>query len=44
MVVLFEGVGNRMAMLARPDFYMLIAGHYEIDPRPVAYDPLNPES
>ena len=44
LVVLFEGASNRMAMLARPDFHMLIAGHYEIDPRPVAYDPNHPEN
>jgi hypothetical protein len=44
LVVLFEGAGRRMAMLARPDFHMLIAGHYEIDPRPVAYDPAHPDN
>jgi len=44
LVVLFEGASNRMAMLARPDFHMLIAGHYEIDPKPVPYDPKHPEN
>lgn len=44
LVVLFEGASNRMAMLARPDFHMLIAGHYVIDPKPVPYDPAHPEN
>lgn len=43
LVVLFEGATQRMAMLARPDFHMLIAGKYVINPDPVAYDRNNPE-
>lgn len=43
VVVLFEGDTRRMAILARPDFHVLIAGHYTIDPEPVAYDRLHPE-
>jgi hypothetical protein len=34
LTVLFDA-GGRMAMLARPDFHMLIAGSYTIDPRPL---------
>lgn len=44
LVVLFEGDTQRMAMLARPDFHMLIAGHYVIDPKPVPYDRVHPEN
>jgi hypothetical protein len=35
LVALFEGDTMRMAMLARPDFHMLIAGKYVIDPTPL---------
>jgi len=35
IVVLFEGVNRRMAILSRPDFHMLIAGEYTIDPTPL---------
>ena len=36
IVALFEsGDNGRMAMLARPDFHVLIAGSYVIDPRPL---------
>ena len=41
--MLFEGDTQRMAMLARPDFHMLIAGKYVINPTPVAYDRMYPE-
>ncbi|MBC2664167.1 hypothetical protein H7F51_01400 [Novosphingobium flavum] len=43
LVVLFEGATQRMAMLARPDFHMLIAGKYVINPEPVPYDVNRPE-
>ncbi len=43
LVVVFEGAGERMAILARPDFHMLIAGKYAIDPKPVPYDPAHPD-
>lgn len=33
IVALFESETQRMAMLARPDFHMLIAGKYTIDPK-----------
>lgn len=36
LVVLFEGPTQRMAMLTRPDFRMLIAGKYTIDPTPLS--------
>lgn len=35
LVVLFESATQRMAMLTRPDFRMLIAGKYVIDPTPL---------
>ncbi len=35
IVALFEADTFRMAMLARPDFHMLIAGKYTIDPTPL---------
>jgi hypothetical protein len=35
IVALFEADTQRMAMLARPDFHMLIAGKYTIDPTPL---------
>ena len=35
LVALFEGDTLRMAMLARPDFHVLIAGKYTIDPTPL---------
>jgi hypothetical protein len=35
LVALFEGDTLRMAMLARPDFHVLIAGKYTIDPKPL---------
>jgi hypothetical protein len=35
IVALFESDTMRMAMLARPDFHMLIAGKYVIDPTPL---------
>jgi hypothetical protein len=35
LVALFEGDTYRMAMLARPDFHVLIAGKYTIDPTPL---------
>jgi hypothetical protein len=35
LVALFEGDSQRMAMLARPDFHMLIAGKYLINPKPL---------
>jgi hypothetical protein len=35
IVALFEADTQRMAMLARPDFHMLIAGSYKIDPTPL---------
>ena len=35
LVALFEGDTYRMAMLARPDFHVLIAGKYSIDPIPL---------
>ena len=35
IVALFEADTFRMAMLARPDFHMLIAGRYTIDPTPL---------
>lgn len=34
LTVLFDA-GGRMAMLSRPEFQMLIAGEYAIDPRPL---------
>ncbi|MFM2288595.1 MAG: hypothetical protein RL684_1738 [Pseudomonadota bacterium] len=36
IVALFEGDTMRMAMLARPDFHMLIAGKYVINPAPLS--------
>jgi len=38
LVVLFEADTQRMAMLARPDFHVLIGGRYSIDPRPLTDD------
>lgn len=35
IVALFEGDTMRMVMLARPDFHMLIAGKYTINPKPL---------
>jgi hypothetical protein len=35
LVVVFEGASRRMAILARPDFHMLIAGNYTIDATPI---------
>jgi hypothetical protein len=35
LIALFESGEPRMAMLARPDFHVLIAGRYVIDPRPL---------
>ena len=35
IVVVFEAQTRRMAILARPDFHMLIAGEYSIDPKPL---------
>jgi hypothetical protein len=35
LVALFEGDTQRMAMLARPDFHVLIAGKYLINPTPL---------
>ena len=35
IVALFESETQRMAMLSRPDFRMLIAGKYVIDPTPL---------
>ena len=35
IVALFEADTQRMAMLARPDFHVLIAGKYTIDPTPL---------
>ena len=35
IIALFEGDTMRMAMLARPDFRMLIAGKYTINPTPL---------
>ena len=35
LVALFEADSLRMAMLARPDFHVLIAGKYTIDPTPL---------
>jgi hypothetical protein len=35
LVALFEGDTQRMVMLARPDFHVLIAGKYVINPRPL---------
>ena len=35
LVALFEGDTYRMAMLARPDFHVLIAGRYSIDSTPL---------
>lgn len=35
LIALFEGDTMRMAMLARPDFHVLIAGKYTIDPTPL---------
>ncbi len=35
IVALFEADSWRMAMLARPDFHVLIAGKYSIDPTPL---------
>jgi len=43
LVIAFEGATQRMAVLARPDFHMLIAGKVNIDPKPVPYDPQHPE-
>jgi hypothetical protein len=36
LLVVFEGVTQRMAILARPDFHMLIAGKYTISAKPIA--------
>jgi hypothetical protein len=36
LLVVFEGATQRMAILARPDFHMLIAGKYTIDAKPIA--------
>jgi len=36
IVALFEGDTMRMAMLARPDFHVLIAGRYTINPVPLS--------
>lgn len=36
LVALFEGDTYRMAMLARPDFHVLIAGKYTIDSTPLS--------
>jgi hypothetical protein len=33
IVVVFEAQTRRMAILARPDFHVLIAGEYSIDPK-----------
>jgi hypothetical protein len=35
IVVVFEAQTRRMAILARPDFHVLIAGEYSIDPKPL---------
>jgi hypothetical protein len=35
IVVVFEAQTRRMAILARPDFHVLIAGQYSIDPKPL---------
>jgi hypothetical protein len=35
LVVLFESDTSRMAMLARPDFHMLIAGEYKVESKPL---------
>ena len=35
IIALFEAPTGRMAMLARPDFHVLIAGTYTIDPKPL---------
>lgn len=43
LVVLFEGPTERMAILTRPDFRMLIAGKYTIGVTPVPYDPQHPD-
>jgi hypothetical protein len=49
LVALFEGDTLRMAMLARPDFHVLIAGKYTINPTPltaaeIAAEPPNAHS
>jgi hypothetical protein len=36
LLVVFEGATQRMAILARPDFHMLIAGKYTISAKPIA--------
>jgi hypothetical protein len=36
LLVVFEGATQRMAILARPDFHMLIAGKYTIGAKPIA--------
>jgi hypothetical protein len=36
LLVVFEGATQRMAILARPDFHMLIAGKYTINAKPIA--------
>jgi hypothetical protein len=35
LLVVFEGATQRMAILARPDFHMLIAGKYTISAKPL---------
>jgi hypothetical protein len=35
IVIVFEGEDRRMAILSRPDFSVLIAGKYTIDPSPL---------
>jgi hypothetical protein len=36
LLVVFESANQRMAILARPDFRVLISGKYTISPRPIA--------